>query len=379
MVAPRTKRRRTTPSITERDLVPDLGLAALTVAVVVGLHWLLLKWVVETPPVVLFTAVAAALTSWRGAGPGLLTSVLGTTIGSFLCLEPMDRAALAGQSGALYSAMVVPFGGSLFVCWVIYRLRASHETAEEGQHRRDHALAFVAHELRHPLATIQLAAAMLQRDRSEATRDRAAALISRSATRLTRVVDDLVDITRLQAQAISLRPEPLSLADVLGVVIETARPSIAARQQVLTAEMAPAEELQVAGDPDRLQQVFGNLLSNASRYSPEGAEIAVSAQSHGNEVVVTVRDTGFGIYDHMLERIFEPFVRDAAKTSEGLGIGLALARSLVTRHGGTITADSDGPGRGSTFTVTLPRLAGATPATPAPATRGNRGAAAVLP
>jgi signal transduction histidine kinase len=376
MALPRTKR-RTPPSITEHDLVPDLGLAALTVTVVVGVHWLLLKWVVETPPVVLFTAVAAALTSWRGAGPGLLTSALGTTIGSFLCLDPDGRAAMAGQAGTLYSGMVVPFGGSLFVCWVIYRLRASQEVAEEGQHRRDHALAFVAHELRHPLSTIQLAAAMLQRDRSEATRDRAAVLITRSATRLTRVVEDLVDVTRLRAQAISLRTEPVSLADVLGVVIETARPVVSARQQVLTATIDAPDHLQVEGDPDRLQQVFGNLLSNASRYSPEGAEITVSARTSGNTVVVTVHDTGVGIDDHMLERIFEPFVRDSARTSEGLGIGLALARSLVTRHGGTITADSEGPGRGSTFTVTLPRLSPAALAARADGTADERATAAV--
>jgi signal transduction histidine kinase len=374
MALPRTKRSRTPPSITEHDLVPDLGLAALTVAVVVGVHWLLLKWAVETPPVVLFTAVAAALTSWRGAGPGLLTSALGTTIGSFLCLDPVGRAAMAGQAGTLY----VPFGGSIFVCWVIYRLRASHEVVEEGQHRRDHALAFVAHELRHPLSTIQLAAAMLQRDRSEATRDRAAVLITRSATRLTRVVEDLVDVTRLRAPAISLRTEPVSLVDVLGVVIETARPAVSARQQLLTATIEAPDDLQVEGDPERLQQVFGNLLSNASRYSPEGAEITVSARTSANTVVVTVHDTGVGIDDHMLERIFEPFVRDSARTSEGLGIGLALARSLVTRHGGTITADSEGPGRGSTFTVTLPRLSPASLAAQAAGT-APRGAAAVLP
>jgi signal transduction histidine kinase len=379
MVAPRTKRRRTPPSITQHDLVPDLGLAALTVAVVVGVHWLLLKWVVETPPVVLFTAVAAALTSWRGAGPGLLTSALGTTIGSFLCLDPDGRAAMAGHAGTLYSGMIVPFGGSLFVCWVIYRLRAGQEVVEEGQHRRDHALAFVAHELRHPLSTIQLAAAMLQRDRSEGTRDRAAVLITRSAARLTRVVDDLVDVTRLQAQTISLRPEPLALADVLGVVIETARPSIAARQQVLAIDIAEPDDLHVEGDPDRLQQVFGNLLSNASRYSPEGAEITLSARPSGNTVVVTVRDTGIGIDGHMLERIFEPFVRDNARTSEGLGIGLALARSLVTRHGGTITADSDGPGRGSTFSVTLPRFASSAPASRPTGSDERHDAAAVLP
>jgi signal transduction histidine kinase len=345
----RSPRRRRRPSVTRLDLVPELGVAAGTVALTAAVHWALLPWLGEKPPLVLFAAMAAALTFWRGFGPGMLGSTLGTAVGSSLFIKPFGSEAIEIETLLL-------FVGSMFICWLIYRLKVDQETTEQVHQRRDDALAFVSHELRHPLANIQLAAAMLQRDRSDQTRDRAAALIMRSATRLGRVVEDLVDISRLQGDAMRVQLADIVLQDVINATVDAAAPSIASRQQVLDVDL-PAEPLRIRGDSVRLQQVFGNLLSNASRYSPEGAEISVSARTEGDRAIVVVRDTGVGIKREMLDRIFEPFVRESGGSSEGLGIGLTLARTVVQRHNGLISAHSEGPGRGSTLTVELPLAA----------------------
>jgi signal transduction histidine kinase len=329
--------------------VPELGVAAGTVALTAAVHWALLPWLGEKPPLVLFAAMAAALTFWRGFGPGMLGSTLGTAVGSSLFIKPFGSDAIEFET-------VLLFVGSMFICWLIYRLKVDQETTEQVHQRRDDALAFVSHELRHPLANIQLAASMLQRDRSDQTRDRAAGLIVRSAARLGRVVEDLVDISRLQGDAMRVQLADIVLQDVINATVDAAAPSIASRQQLLEVEL-PQEPLRIRGDSVRLQQVFGNLLSNASRYSPEGAEISVAARAEGDRAVVVVRDTGVGIKRDMLDRIFDPFVRESGGSTEGLGIGLTLARTVVQRHNGLITAHSEGPGRGSTLTVELPLAA----------------------
>jgi signal transduction histidine kinase len=335
------------PSVTRLDLVPELGVAAGSVALTAVVHWAMLPWLGEKPPLVLFAATAALLTFWRGLGPGMIGSTLGTAVGSTLFIKPFDSHAIEFETLLLFT-------GSMFICWLIYRLRAEQETTEEVHQRRDDALAFVSHELRHPLANIQLAASMLQRDRAEATRDRAAGLIMRSAARLSRVVDDLVDISRLQGDAMRMQFSDVVLQDVVAASVDAAAPAIGSRQQSLELDMPVSPPLKVRGDSMRLQQVFGNLLSNASRYSPEGGEISVSVHAEDGHAVVAVKDAGVGIKADMLDRIFDPFVREPGTTAEGLGIGLTLARTLVSRHNGQIAASSDGPGRGSTFTVELP-------------------------
>ena len=339
--------RQPRPSVTRLDLVPELGVASGTVAVTAALHWALMPWLGEKPPLVLFAAMAAALTFWRGFGPGMLASTLGTAVGSSMFIRPFG-------TGAIEVETLLLFGGSMFICWLIYRLKVDQETTEQVHRRRDDALAFVSHELRHPLSNIQLAASMLQRDRSDATRDRASTLIARSAARLGRVVEDLVDVSRLQGDAMRVQLTEVALQDVITATVEAAAPGIGHRQQTLEVDLPPEPPLVVHGDSVRLQQVFGNLLSNASRYSPEGAEISVSAKADGDRAVVVVRDTGVGIKRDMLDRIFDPFVRESGGNAEGLGIGLTLARTVVERHHGQISAHSDGPGRGSTFVVELP-------------------------
>jgi signal transduction histidine kinase len=341
-------RRRSRPSLTRRDLVPDLGVAAGTVAATTALHFAILPWLGDKPPLILFAATAAALTSWRGLGPGMLATSLATPIGSML-VQPAGTG-----DGNMPIENSLMFASSMFICWLIYRIKSEQEKVDDVHDRKDHTLAFVSHELRQPLATVYLAAAMLERDGSDESRERAAALILRSAARLSKVVDDLVDVTRLQGEGLRIEPAPMRLQDAIVAAAELAGPAIAQRWQSLEVDVTAAPPLWIHGDAARMQQVVDNLLSNASRYSPEGAEISIAARADGDRAVITVRDSGIGIRRDMLKRVFDPFVRESYSGAEGLGIGLALVRELVRKHGGTISAHSDGAGRGSTFIVELP-------------------------
>lgn len=345
--------RRPPASITRRDLVPDLGVAAGTVAVTAALHWTLLPWLDGKPPLVLFAAMAGALTAWRGFGPGILASSLGTAVGSLLYIQPFTAQTRHG-SVPIESALL--FGGSIAICWLIYRLKVEQERVEAVQGRRNDALAFVSHELRQPLATVHLAASMLERDGSAESRDRATKLILSSAARLGKFIDDLIDVTRLQSDGLRVTTTAVRLQDPILAAVHLAGPAIASRQQHLDVDVPVDVPYWTNGDPVRLQQVFANLLSNACRYSPEGAEISISLRQLDGHARIVVRDTGVGISRDMLDRIFDPFVREFNGSAEGLGIGLTLARSLVTQHGGIISAYSDGPGRGSQFVIDLPLL-----------------------
>jgi len=346
--------RRSRPSITTRDLLPDLIVAASAVTVTAVICLAILPLLGTKTPLVIFTAMAAALTSWRGFGPGMLASSLGTTVSSSLFLHPFQ--VLDGRSESVPVETLVMFTGSLFVCWLVYRVKADQEKVAAVHDRRSDALAFVSHELRSPLSNVQLAAAMLERDRSEEARERATRLIQRSATRLGRVIDDLIDVTRLDSNSLRINRRTLRLQDSILAAADAAGPAIAQRQQYFEIDVPLNPPLWVTGDDGRLQQVFANLLSNACRYSPEGAEIAISARREDGRAVIVVRDTGIGIRRETLERIFDPFVREAGGGMEGIGIGLTLVRNLVTQHGGQVTAHSDGPGRGSSFVVELPLL-----------------------
>jgi signal transduction histidine kinase len=345
--------------VARRDPIPELGIAAGTVAVTTVIHWVLVSRLGENPPLFLFVAAAAALTFWRGLGPGMLASSLGSAVGSSLYGVPFNE--LGRHKGNVPPETLLPFAllfaGSMFTCWLIYRLRVDQEDAQAVQGLRDDALAFVSHELRQPLSNITLAAAILERDPTEETRSRATKLILRSATRLGTVIDDLADVTRLQSSAIRVDPTALRLQDTILAATDAARPAIEQKQQSLEIDVRLDPPLWISGDAMRLEQVFGNLLSNACKYSPEGAELSISSREERGQAVVVVRDTGVGIRRDMLEAIFDPFVRESNDGAEGLGIGLTLARNLVTQHGGQIAAHSDGPGRGSAFVVELPLLA----------------------
>jgi len=220
---------------------------------------------------------------------------------------------------------------------------------------KDEFLAILGHELRNPLAPIVTAVELLAREPSVA---RERQVIDRQARHLVRLVDDLLDISRVTRGHVELQSEQVLLDSVLERAVEIASPLIARQGHALS--VARCEGIVMRGDPVRLAQVFGNLLTNAAKFTPPHGVIEMSVDRAPDRVRVTVRDNGRGIARDQLARIFEPFVqvdraRDALRG--GLGLGLAIVDNLVRQHGGAITAHSDGPGLGAAFTVELPTIA----------------------
>jgi PAS domain S-box-containing protein len=237
--------------------------------------------------------------------------------------------------------------------------RATTQALQEADRRKDEFLAVVAHELRNPLAPLALAAGIL-REFPSASEDENAArdIVDRQTTHLARLVDDLLDVTRITSGTIQLRSETIDLLDVVSAAIEISRPAIDA-QRVRLAMEVPTEPLLMMGDGVRLAQLFSNLLNNGAKYSPPEGHLALTVARQRDEIVVSVGDEGVGIPREMLDRVFEPFMqvdrsRDGALG--GLGLGLAVVKRLVELHGGTISAHSDGAGLGSEFVVRFPAL-----------------------
>jgi signal transduction histidine kinase len=232
------------------------------------------------------------------------------------------------------------------------------EALREADRRKDEFLAMLAHELRNPLAPLRNAINVLSRTLPEGTPHRQTVEMSdRQVRRLTRLVDDLLDVSRITQGKIALHREPVSIADAVGDAADAVRPSIEQRQQRLVLRL-PGSAPVVLADGVRLAQVFENLLSNASKYTDPGGEIVVEVDDTDDAVRIRVRDTGVGLPPDQLERVFELFTQVASsrdRAQGGLGIGLSLVRQLVELHGGTVSASSDGPGRGACFVVTLPR------------------------
>jgi len=246
----------------------------------------------------------------------------------------------------------------------------------ESDLRKDEFLAMLAHELRNPLAPLDASLRLLRQGSGD--RETVLALADRQVALLVRLVDDLLDISRITRGTVTLRREPVALADVVARAVEVATPAALERQLDLTVDVPPTA-LVVDADPVRLVQVLANLLGNAVKYTPAGGTIAVVVEAAGDQVVVRVRDTGVGLSAELRPRVFDLFVQgDAslARTSGGLGIGLTLVRSLVELHGGRVEAHSAGPGQGSEFVVRLPlssRSAGATRTPPAHAAGNDDG------
>ena len=234
-----------------------------------------------------------------------------------------------------------------------------YEEVRESDRRKDEFLAMLAHELRNPLAPIRNALQILRMEGADPTtlgqvRDMA----ERQVQHLTRLVDDLLDVSRINSGKIRLRKEPVALSAVIGSAVETSRPLIESRRHELTV-IYPPEAVRLDADPTRLAQVLTNLLNNAAKYTEEGGNIWLTAEKEGREVVVVVRDTGVGIPAAILPKVFDLFTqvdRSLDRSQGGLGIGLTLVRRLVEMHGGSVRAYSPGEGRGSEFVVRLPVL-----------------------
>jgi len=256
---------------------------------------------------------------------------------------------------------------------MLERLNQQHETLlqerekltlltkalQAADRKKDAFLAMLGHELRNPLAPISAGAELLRRLPVEDARVvRTSEIISRQVGHMTKIVSDLLDVSRVTRGLITLEKRPVDIAGVVSAAVEQVRPLIESRAHTVKVTLPP-EDIVVMGDPARLVQVVGNLLTNAAKYTDEGGHIEVSAGATAGVAEIVVSDNGVGITPELMPEIFDLFTqgsRAADRSQGGLGLGLALVKHLVELHGGSVCARSDGPGQGSVFTVRLPRV-----------------------
>jgi signal transduction histidine kinase/CheY-like chemotaxis protein len=295
-------------------------------------------------------------------------------------VSPFLAAILGGENreAALHGDLAVARAAAEQAATLARALDAARSEAERATRVKDEFLAMLGHELRNPLAPIVTALQML---RLQGLQSRAQDVLERQVSHMLRLVDDLLDVSRITRGKVELRRERTEIGAVIVRAIEMVRPLFEERRNRLVNDV-PSEGLVVEGDPARLAQVFSNLLTNASKYSDRDTEIRVTAELAGTTVRVRVEDHGIGIAPEFLDRVFDQFVQlpqGIDRAVGGLGLGLAIVRNLVERHGGRVRAQSAGLGRGSQFIVELPRctaaVASSTAATAAVASRGSSGRA----
>jgi signal transduction histidine kinase/ActR/RegA family two-component response regulator len=244
--------------------------------------------------------------------------------------------------------------GAVLAYQDISQRKRMEDALRESDRRKDEFIAILSHELRNPLAPIRYALPILERERVSDTAARAIAVIDRQVQHLARLVDDLLDVSRITRGKVELRPERVTLASVVSAAVEASSPALSAAGQSLGVRM-PEIPIWLNGDPARLAQVLTNLLDNAAKYTPRGGEVVLEAGRDNGEAVIAVRDNGIGIPPESMPTLFEMFHQVSRPESRGgLGIGLALVKRLVQMHGGTVEARSEGAGQGAEFVVRIP-------------------------
>jgi PAS domain S-box-containing protein len=333
--------------------------------------------------VTLLNPIAEALTGWseqEGAGGTPLTTVF--NIINEQSRQPVENPAIrALREGRIvglanHTVLIAKNGterpiadsaapirhrdGSVAGVVLVFRdvteQRRMEAALREADRRKDEFLATLAHELRNPLAPIRTGLQVLRLAKEPATAEQVHEMMERQIGQMVRLVDDLLDISRISRNKLELRKARIPLASVIDNAVETARPHIDAKGQTLTVTLPP-QPVYLDADLTRLAQVFWNLLNNSAKYTDPGGRIELSAERQDSAVIVTVRDTGIGIPSEALGRLFTIFAQvdqSLERSQGGLGIGLALVKGLVEMHGGTIEAHSAGTGQGSTFIVRLP-------------------------
>ena len=292
----------------------------------------------------------------------MITLANGTGSGAFAAPKPLPGSD--ARSAAHRQALLEQVNRQLIEAEA--RAQAQLDAAARARQQQAAFLAIVAHELRRPLTPIRTAATMLGRIKSDDpdTLARLQAIIERQVVHLARLVDDLLDLSRSGTGKLRLERMVVDLVGIVGQAAEACRATMRRRDQRLTV-LAPVRPLEVDGDPVRLAQVLGNLLDNASKFTPDGGAIELLVAAADADVVLIVSDSGVGIAPETLPHVFEPFAQGSpARGGDGLGLGLAVVRELVEAHDGQVVAQSAGKGCGSRFVVTLPRLGSVTALAP---------------
>jgi PAS domain S-box-containing protein len=234
--------------------------------------------------------------------------------------------------------------------------RSIQEQLSEADRRKDEFLATLAHELRNPLAPIRTGLAIMKRDPSSQAASQAREIMERQLSHMVRLIDDLLDVSRITLGRLRLKKEKVSVRTILEMAVEASKPAIEAGHHTLTYTI-PEQEIVMYADPTRLAQTVSNLLNNAAKYTPDHGRIDLRVGLSHSDIEIVVEDNGLGIPREMQDKVFQLFGqinRTLDRAQGGLGIGLALVRNLIELHGGTVTASSEGPGKGSTFTILLP-------------------------
>ena len=342
------------------------AVAILVTAIALSFRYVMTpEWGVSLPFDTLYPAIA--FSAWFGGfGPGVLTTFLGGLAVAYLWPAHFGGTTTAGDVLALILFGVVGvFVSSLVRALQQARARAertsdelrlAREEAERANRAKDEFLAVVAHELKQPLSAMLPAVALIRHRmgaEARASAERTLDLLNRQIAHLQRVVNDLLDASRVVRGQVTLQPRVVDAVQIMRDAIEVIRPRAEERHQRMFVDLSD-RPARLDADPVRLQQVFLNVLSNATSYTPPHGEIHVEAEIDADRVVFRVADSGEGIAPDDLSRIFGLFTRAGGRREGGFGIGLAVARSLIELHGGTIQAYSEGPGRGSEFRITLP-------------------------
>jgi signal transduction histidine kinase/ActR/RegA family two-component response regulator len=322
--------------------------------------------------------LAIIFTAWYGGfGPALLVAAIGLAIG-ILTSDGRNANGHAIFGLVLYTVTsigIALIGGAMVrarerIARQMNQLLVQQQDLIAADQRKDQFLAVLAHELRNPLAPIASALDILkQPDVDLAVANKAVEVADRQVQHMTRLVDDLLDVSRIMRGKIELQKERVELASIVARAVETVQPLIDREQHALTIELPP-EPVWIEGDLVRLAQAVANLLSNAAKYTEPGGKIQLSAEVDGKQLVLCVRDSGIGIDPATLPKLFEMFMQAApgsSRSRSGLGIGLTLVKNLVELHGGAIAAHSDGLGKGSEFMIRMPHTEGPAEAPSAPA------------
>ncbi len=297
--------------------------------------------------------LAVTVAAWVGGlRPALATAVVSSLLANYLFSNPVGSLRI--NNAEEFFALVLFLSVSTVIGTLAEISLRALARAKDAEQQKDDFLAILAHELRNPLAVIFYTNRVGQRTGVKSTRDRSE-IIERQVQQLNQMIDDLLDISRVTRGTFQLEFEAIDAGDVLDGAIEKANLQIEAREHVLTVKR-PSEPLPIWADPMRMEQVVTNLLVNAAKFTPKLGKIELALARYQDQAEFTVRDSGEGIPMEMLGRVFDVFtqVERSLERSAGLGMELALVRTLVELHGGTVSVKSDGPGRGSEFVVRLP-------------------------
>jgi signal transduction histidine kinase/ActR/RegA family two-component response regulator len=368
------------PLLREDAVLLRFGAAVSVVLAIAGVRAVLAPLLGTQAPLLPFVLAVYAAAYLGGRGPAILASLLTPLLATFWFTNwPHDAPPTQWMAHVAFFVLI-----GLLSSELMHQLQkrsrterealaiaASHAQAlREADRRKDEFLAMLAHELRNPLAPIRNVAYVLAKSPVDpGTVRRAGQMIERQASHLTHLIDDLLDVARITRGRVVLKRETMNLDSLAEAALETVQPLLDARNQTVTL-LRSGEKIFVDGDGVRLCQVLANLLTNAIKYSPERSRIEIAIDGTEVDALISVRDPGIGIDAQLLPLLFDPFLqgdRTLDRAQGGLGVGLTIVKLLVEMHGGAVSAQSAGLGKGSEFRIRLPRVLAPIPASAAPA------------